>query len=85
MLGWWDAACPVKTDNTNVLATVYKNNGKALIALASWTRDKTDLKLTVDWKSLGLDPRKTRLHAPAIDGYLPVEPGRGWLLVAEKF
>ena len=35
-VGWWNPACPVKTDNPNVLATVYKKSGKSLIALASW-------------------------------------------------
>jgi hypothetical protein len=95
MLGWWDAACPVKTDNAKVLATVYKKKGRALIALASWAPEKTGVKLSVDWKSLGLDPKKTILHAPPVEGYqpeatfpadapIPVEPARGWLIVAEE-
>lgn len=95
MLGWWDPACPVKTDNPKLQATVYRQAGKSLIALASWAPAKTSVKLAVDWKALGLDPAKTTINAPAIDGYqdeatfaadgeIPVEPGRGWLLIAEE-
>ena len=96
MLGWWNPACPVKTDNPQVLATVYRKAGKSLIALASWAPGKVDVKLTVDWKALALDPAKVAIKAPAVEGYqpetnftaagniLPVEPGRGWLLVVEE-
>ena len=95
MLGWWNPACPVKTDNPQVRATVYRKAGKSLIALASWAPAKAEVKLTVDWQALGLDPKKTALKAPAIKDYqsekafavngsIPVEPGRGWLLIAEE-
>ena len=36
MLGYWDPACPVSTDREDVLATVYRREGKALVALARW-------------------------------------------------
>jgi hypothetical protein len=95
MSGWWDPACPVKTDNPQVLATVYSKAGKSLIALASWAPAKAEVKLTVDWEALGLDPGKATIKAPAIEAYqgeaafaadgpIPVEPGKGWLLVAER-
>jgi len=95
MSGWWDPACPVKTDNPRVLATVYRKAGKSLIALASWAPNKAQVKLTVDFQALGLDPAKATIKAPAIEGYqgeaafavdgsVPVEPGRGWLLVADQ-
>ncbi|MCX6931023.1 MAG: DUF6067 family protein, partial [Verrucomicrobia bacterium] len=95
LLGWWDPACPVKTGHPDVLATVYRKHGKSLFALASWAPAKTAVNLTVDWQALGLDPKKTTLWAPTIDGYqsatvfaaqgpIPVEPGRGWLLEADE-
>ena len=95
MIGWWDEACPVKTDDPNVLATVYKKKGRTLIALASWSPEETNVRLSMDWEALGLDPKQAMLHAPAVDGYqtestftpetaIPVQPGRGWLLVAES-
>jgi hypothetical protein len=95
MHGWWNPNCPVKTGSSNVLATVYQQPGRSLIAIASWSAAKTNVILTLDWKALGLDPAKTTLRAPAIknlqtesvfaaESSLPVEPGRGWWLVAEE-
>jgi hypothetical protein len=95
MLGWWNPACPVKTDQPDVLATVYRKKGKSLFALASWAPAATAVKLAVDWKALGLDPGKTTLWAPVIDDCQPeavfaldstiaVQPGRGWLLIADQ-
>jgi hypothetical protein len=63
-----------------------------LIALASWAKDPVDIRLTIDWKKLGLDPKKAVLRAPAIENFqeaaefkpgdaIRVEPGKGWLLV----
>jgi hypothetical protein len=50
--------------------------------------------LQVDWPSLGLDPSKARIHAPQMNGMqdehdwlasdaIPVEPGKGWMLILE--
>ena len=55
----------------------------------------TQVNLTLDWKALGLDPKKTTLLAPSIDHYqtgavfaadsgIRVDPGKGWLLIAEE-
>jgi hypothetical protein len=97
MLGWWADACPVRTGRKDVLATVYlkREQGakpRALIALASWAPEPADVRLAIDWKALGLDPKTAVLRAPAIDKFQPaaefrpadavrVEPGKGWLLV----
>lgn len=92
MIGYWDRNCPVKTDNKDVLATVYAKSGKALVSLASWAKDPVKVKLNVDWKALGLDIGKASLTAPAIPGFqdaadmqwsseIPIEPGKGRLLV----
>jgi hypothetical protein len=97
MVGWWVERNPVKTGANDVLATIYVKKGGAgktrvLVALASWAKDPVDVRLAVDWKALGLDPRTAVLRAPAIEKFQPaagfkpgdsvrVEPGKGWLLV----
>ncbi len=94
-IGWWDPACPVKTDNPQVKASVFRKQGKTMVALASWAPGKTKVRLTIDWKSLGLAPAKTTLWAPACDGIqsetvfaadaaIPVLPGKGWMLIADE-
>ncbi|MBE3130084.1 MAG: hypothetical protein IMZ54_05105, partial [Acidobacteria bacterium] len=63
-----------------------------LVALASWAKETADVRLAIDWKTLGLDPKKVILRAPAIENFqeaaefrpgdaIRVEPGKGWLLV----
>jgi hypothetical protein len=94
MIGFWVPASPVKTGREDVLATAYVRDGRTMIAVASWAKDSVDVRLAVDWKALGLDPAKARMTAPAIAGFqdarsfdpagpIPIEPGKGWLLVAD--
>jgi hypothetical protein len=73
-------------------ARVTTTGSSALIALASWAGEPVDVRLAIDWKKLGLDPKKAQLVAPAIDEFqeaaelkpgdtVQVEPGKGLLLV----
>ena len=63
-----------------------------MVAIASWAKDTAAVTLAIDWKALGLDPAKATITAPAIDKFqeartfaasdaIPVEPGKGWLLI----
>jgi hypothetical protein len=95
MVGYWDPACPVRTGHADVLATVYRRDGAALVSIASWAKERVRATLTVDWAALGLDPAKATFYAPAVQGFqraalfkpgeaIPVSPGRGWLLVVDE-
>ena len=95
MIGYWSPDCPVRTDNEAVLATVYAKQGAALIALASWAAETVQCRLRIDWEALGIDPRRADLSAPAITDFqprrtfrigdpVPVQPGRGWLLMLKQ-
>jgi len=95
MIGYWADDRPVRTGRDDILVTVYSKKGKALLALASWSEKEEKVRLEIDWSNLGMAPSKARLHAPAIAGFqpqrsfapdedIPVEAGKGWLLVLEK-
>jgi hypothetical protein len=95
MIGYWSPDCPVRTDSKAVLATAYVKDGAALIALASWASGPVSCRLRIDWSGLGIDSQKAILSAPAIadfqpgttfrpDDAIPVEPGRGWLLILKQ-
>lgn len=54
------------------------------------------VRLQIDWQRLGIDPRAASLKALAIERFqpsrsfavtdpVPVEPGKGWLLVLESW
>ncbi|WP_426699910.1 glycoside hydrolase domain-containing protein [Rhodanobacter sp. Col0626] len=94
MIGWWVHDAPVKTGRDDVLATSYVRHGKTLIALASWAPQSTTVKLQIDWKALGLKSASVTLKAMPVEGFqpaaefrpgdaIPVEPGKGWLLLLE--
>jgi len=94
MIGYWVAGCPVKTNHQQVLATVYKKNGAALVSLASWASRDEKVKLEIDWGKLGIDPAKASITAPAINNFqeaktfrpddlIPVEKNKGWILIIQ--
>ncbi|MBL7044304.1 MAG: hypothetical protein ISR77_37095 [Pirellulaceae bacterium] len=95
MLGYWDPACPVSTGREDVLATVYRKKGAALVCVASWAEQAVDCPLKIDWKALELDPAKAKFYAPEIRGLqvedlfspgepLPIAPGKGWMLILNE-
>jgi hypothetical protein len=95
MHGYWDANCPVKTDSSDVPATVFMKPGRALIALASWAPARTEVRLKFDWQALGIDPSKAILYAPRSAGFqkaqqwkptdpISVLPARGWLIIVDE-
>ncbi|MBQ0106290.1 MAG: hypothetical protein KBT47_09710 [Armatimonadetes bacterium] len=68
VIGYWDHKPAVKVINGDdkVFATVYKQKGKCLIAVASWDNDNDiTVSLKVDFKALGLNP-KVKITAPKI-------------------
>jgi hypothetical protein len=94
MIGYWEPDCPVRTGREDILATVYRKPGRALIAPARWAPDDAEVTLEMCWKSLGLDAGSATLTAPAIEhfqesatflpeGTIPVMANKGWLLVVE--
>ena len=66
MHGWWSATILVTTSDTAVLATTWTKDGKAMVSLGNWNDGDISVRLTIDWKALGLDRARTRIHAPAI-------------------
>ena len=91
MIGYWVPDRPVKTGHNRVLATIYVQPSRALVAIASWAEGPVAVTPAVDWAALGIDPARATVEARAIEGFQPaqtfrpgepivVEPGRGWLL-----
>jgi hypothetical protein len=91
MIGFWVDGCPVRTSDANVKATVYRNKGRTLVALASWADGPVEVTLDIDWQALDIDPNGATITAPAVETFqnartfhveetIPVEPNRGWML-----
>ena len=92
MIGFWEEKPAVTSSDKEVKVTAYVNEGKTLLSLGNYSGDKKQVKLTIDWKQLGLNPSSVRMVAPAItdfqeareftpDESIPVDPKRGWLII----
>jgi hypothetical protein len=95
MIGYWSSHCPVSTSDSLILATVFRKKDAALVAIGSWASSDTTVRLTIDWAGLGLDSAHATIEAPEIKNFqparhfapgdaLPVEKGKGWLLVIRQ-
>jgi hypothetical protein len=94
MIGYWDEACPVKTNHPQVKATAYIREGKTLISIGNFDSADHAVRLSFDWKKLGLSPSETTLHAPPVKNFqpeqtfkpdesIPVKSKEGWLLILQ--
>jgi len=95
MIGYWVENNPVKTNNHDVIATIYKKDKSVLIALASWAKEDTKIKLDIDWKALGIDPAKATITAPEVKNFqlartfsatdeITVTKNKGWMIVVKE-
>jgi len=66
-----------------------------MISLASWAEKDTDVRLKIDWESLGMEKEDSILKAPFIkdfqesasftpDQVIPIPKAKGWLLILKK-
>ncbi len=94
MIGYWVPDAPITTDHREVLATTWIAEGRTMVSIASWADTPVEVSLDIDWEALGLDPEQVIISAPAIENFqdsgifgpfeaIPVEPGRGWLLIID--
>jgi hypothetical protein len=92
MIGYWSPRCPVKTGNKDVMATAYVKTGKTLVSIASWAQEDLNVRLSIDWPALGIDPARATVTAPEVKDFQPaakfgpnepitVPKGKGWLLI----
>ena len=95
MIGYWSGHCPVSTSDSLIPATVFRKKNAALVAIASWAPADTTVRLSIDWASLGIDSAHATIEAPEIKNFqparhfapgdaIPVEKGKGWLLVIRQ-
>jgi hypothetical protein len=95
MIGYWDPLCPVRTGRGDILATAFVGRKRTLIAVGSWAKERVDVRLAVDLRRLGIDPQRARFRMPAVEAFqegrdfrgdpvVPVDPGRGFLLIVEE-
>ncbi len=91
MIGFWEDESPVAATNSDVKTTVYKKEGKTLIAIGNFSDFPQTVALKINFEKLGLDAAKVKLTAPPIQDFqdakvwnvadrITVEPRQGWLI-----
>jgi hypothetical protein len=94
MVGFWEDEPMVKTGNNDVKATTYLKDGKALISLGNYSEKVQSVKLSIDWKKIGIEPRNAKFRCPEIKDFqteklieatdeIVIEPKKGWLIIIE--
>jgi len=68
MLGYWIKKSPIKTSVKDIKSTVYLHSNKALIAIGSWSKEDKEVRLSINWKTLGFKKHKAKLYSPLISG-----------------
>jgi hypothetical protein len=96
MIGYWDSNNPIKTNSNDTYATAYVQKGKqTLIALATWAENDDKINLDINWESLGINPAKAELYAPAVANFqdektwetkesIVVPKGKGFLIIVRE-
>lgn len=93
MKGYWDAQCPVTTNNPQLPATVYVNGTKALVVIANWSDKPQKGEITLNEQLLGFHPTSTILpEIKNLQSEKPVQlqdtfeiPGKsGWVILLEQ-
>ncbi|MGZ3754406.1 MAG: glycoside hydrolase domain-containing protein [Mucilaginibacter sp.] len=96
MIGFWDTANPVKCDNPETKATIYKGRDEVLISVANYSDKPQSCRLNIDWAALNLSPENTLAFIPAITEFqdeqrridinkpLNIEAAKGFIIVLKR-
>jgi len=95
MIGYWDNTCPVHTDNTNLIASVFRGPEDVVIAIGNWSDEKQSGSLEINWKSININPEKCTFLVPGINEFqkpaqmtsgesLLIEGGKGLIIVVGR-
>ena len=69
MHGWWSGVDPVTSTDSNIRITTWTKPGSAMVSIGSWHADDASVRLSFDWKALGLHPATTRIRVPAVENF----------------
>ena len=67
-VGYWDNKNPIKTNNKEILTSVYLKKDKIMIAMGNWSKSDQRISLNIDWGKIGMDPHKAKIEIPNIEG-----------------
>jgi len=95
MLGFWEKQPAVTASDAAVKVTAYRKTGKVLLSIGNYSDEVKNVRLSFDWKQLGLEDGKVQLIAPYVedfqpanqwgtDGEITIQPHKGWLIYVQE-
>lgn len=66
MIGYWDKKNPLKTNNPNVKASIYKSVNEIIIAIANWADRDEKAEIIIDWPEFEIDKNNIEAFIPEI-------------------
>lgn len=95
MLGFWEKQPAVTASDATVKVTAYRKTGKVLLSIGNYSDEVKNVRLSFDWKQLGLEDGKVQLIAPYVedfqpanqwgtDGEITIQPHKGWLIYVQE-
>jgi hypothetical protein len=70
--GYWENADLVKSSDTNVTVSLYRRPDSLLVVIGNASQGPAETTLRLNWKALGLDPRRLALTDAETGDALPV-------------
>jgi hypothetical protein len=71
MIGYWEKNTPVTCDNPLVRTTLYRGDRESIIAVANWNDKEEEVRLKVDWESIGHAPGLCEVFIPEVKEFQP--------------
>ena len=95
MVGFWSQSPVVRTTNNEVKATAYIREGQTLIALGNFDTKSHEIRLSIDWEQLRINPKHAILSVPEIKDFqtagvfdihesIPVKAKEGYLIIVKE-
>ena len=95
MIGFWTQSPVVRTTNNEVKATAYVRENQTLIALGNFDTRPQEVRLSIDWKQLGINPEHAVLSVPEVKDFqaagefgihesIPVKAKEGYLIIVKE-
>lgn len=95
MIGFWDKTNPVRSNNPEIEATIFKGRDEVLISLANYSDKLQQCRLNINWKALNLSPDDVTVVIPEIKEFqekqlfklndlIDVEAGKGYMIVVKR-
>lgn len=95
MIGFWDKTNPVRSDNPETEATIFKSRDEVLISVANYSDKPQILRLNINWAALGMSPDTTTAEIPEITEFqdkhsvnlnnkIELEAAKGFIIVLKK-